>query len=74
MLLKSNQTNFVQFGNKLAFASFKKVQITFAQRAHAVLILFEKPTNANLFPNRTLSRVITNTNSQTRLDFHDLKF
>ena len=48
ILLKSNHTTFlVQFGNNLHSWVFQKAQIAFALRAHAIFILFEKPTCAN---------------------------
>ena len=50
MLLKGNHTTFlVQFGKNLHSCVFQKVQITFGVRAHAILILFEKPSRANYF-------------------------
>ena len=50
MLLKSNHTTFlVQFANNLHSYVFQKAQIAFAVQAHAILIVFEKPTCINYF-------------------------
>ena len=50
ILLKRNHTTFlVQFGNNLHLCVFQKAQIAFALRAHAISILFKKPTRANYF-------------------------
>ena len=48
MLLKSHNATFlVQFGNNLYSCFLQKAQIAFALRAHATLVLFEKPYPAS---------------------------